>query len=99
MPRPQIVIDVTERGFGERAQRLPRHHQHVLAQHLLDPDALARDLLVGRGIRAKREQGRVLVGRNGLLLVGKGGRGVHGVLFGLHVGSKGRCQPRGRPAM
>ncbi|MGY3158413.1 hypothetical protein ACVW0V_007553 [Bradyrhizobium elkanii] len=81
--RPQIVVDVAEGGLGERAQRFPRHHQHVLAQHLLDPDALARHLLVGRGVGTKREQRRVLVGRNGLLLVGKGGGGVHELLVGF----------------
>ena len=76
MPRPQIVIDVAKGGLRQRPQRLARHDQHVLAQHLLDPHALGRDLLVRRGVRAERKQRRVLVGRNGFL-VGKGGRGVH----------------------
>ena len=67
MAGPQIMIDVAERGLRQRPQRLARHHQHVLAQHLLDPHALGRDLLVGRGVRPERKQRRVLVGRNGLL--------------------------------
>ena len=85
MPRPQIMIDVAERGLRERPQRLARHHQHVLAQHLLDPHALGRDLLVGRGVRAERKQRRVLVGRNGFWS-GDGGGGVHGGLSGLEAG-------------
>ena len=74
--RAQIVIDVAEGRFRERPQRLARHDQHVLAEHLLDPHALGRDLLVGRGVRPQRKQRRMLVGRNGFL-VGKGSRGVH----------------------
>ena len=52
MSRPQIVIDLAEGRLRQRPQRLARDHQHVLAQDLLDPDALGRDLLVGRGVRA-----------------------------------------------
>ena len=55
MPRPQIMIDVAERRLRQRPQRLARHHQHVLAQHLLDPHALGGDLLVRRGIGARAE--------------------------------------------
>ena len=77
MPRPQIMIDVAERGLRQRPQRLARHHQHVLAQHLLDPHAVGGDLLVRRGVRAQRKQRRVLVGRNGFR-IGDGGGGVHG---------------------
>ena len=55
MPRPQIMVDVAERGLRQRPQRLARHHQHVLAQHLLDPHALGGDLLVGRGVGARAE--------------------------------------------
>jgi hypothetical protein len=40
VPRAQIMIDVAERGLAQAAQRLARHHQHVLAQDLLDPHAL-----------------------------------------------------------
>ncbi len=83
MPRAQIVVDVAEGGLRQRPQRLARHHHHVAAEHLLDPHALARDLLVGRLVLAERKQRRVLVGRNGFLLVGKGGGGVHGGISGL----------------
>ena len=55
MPRPQIMVDVAERGLRQRPQRLARHHQHVLAQHLLDPHAFGGDLLVGRGVGAQAE--------------------------------------------
>src|SRR5882762_6057910 len=77
MPRPQIVIDVAERGLAERPQRLARHHQHVLAEHLFHPHALGRDLLVGRLVLAERKQRRVLVGRNGFW-IGESGGSVHG---------------------
>jgi hypothetical protein len=70
------VIDVAERSFAKRPQRLARHHQHVLAQHLLDPYALGGDLLVRRGVGAERKQRRVLVGRDGFW-IGKSGGGVH----------------------
>ena len=95
VPRAQIVIDVAEGGLRQRPQRLARHHQHVLAKHLLDPHALGRDLLVGRGVRPQRKQRRVLVGRNGLL-VGKGGRGVHVDDLGLEAGGgpERRCGDR-----
>src|SRR5258708_15021308 len=73
------MIDVAERGLGERPQRLARYHQHVLAEHVFDPHAVSRDLLVWRGVRPERKQRRVLIGRNGFLLVGEGGGGVHGV--------------------
>jgi hypothetical protein len=82
VPRPQIVVDIAECSLRQRPQRLARHHQHVLAQDLLDPHALRGDLLVRRGVRSERKQRRVLVGRNGLL-VGKGGGGVHGRDLGL----------------
>ena len=85
MPRAQVMVDVAERRLGQRPQRLARHHQHVLAQHLLDPHALGRDLLVGCGVRPKRKQRRVLVGRNGFG-IGKSGGGVHGQLAGLGAG-------------
>ncbi len=90
MPGPQVMIDIAEGSFRERPQRLARHNEHVLAEHLLDPHALGRDLLVGGGVRSQRKQRRMLVGRNGLL-VGKGSRGVHGWL----VCSKGRRRPGG----
>src|SRR3982074_1032673 len=80
------MIDVAECGFAERPQRLARYHQHVLAQHLLDPHAFGRDLLVGRGVLAERKQRRVLVRRNGGW-IGDGGGGVHGRLTGLGAGS------------
>ena len=82
MARTQVMIDVAEGGLRQSSQRLARHHQHVLAQHLLDPHTLGRDLLVRRGVGAQRKQRGVLVGRNGFG-VGKGGRGVHGRARGL----------------
>ena len=82
MPRPQIVVDVAERGLGQGPQRLARHHQHVLAQHLLDPHTLAADLLVRRGVGAERKQRRVLVGRD-RFWIGKSGGGV---MLGSRVG-------------
>ena len=93
MPRPQIMIDVAERGLAERPQRLARHHQHLLAEHLFDPHALGRDLLVGRGVRAKRKQRRVLVGRD-WFWVGKGGGSVHGGLLGLRFRARPRTPSR-----
>src|ERR1700716_3293906 len=80
------MIDVAECGFAERPQRLARHHQHVLAQDLLDPHALGRDFLVRRGVLAERKQRRVLVGRNGRWR-GDGSGGGHGELPGLGAGS------------
>ena len=53
MPRPQIMVDVAERGLRQRPQRLARHHQHVLAQHVFDPHALGGDLPVRRGVGAR----------------------------------------------
>ena len=70
MPRPQVMVDLAEGRLRQRPQRFARHHQHVLAEHLFDPHALAGNLLVGRLVLAERKQRRVLVGRNGLL-VGK----------------------------
>ncbi len=87
MSRPQIMIDVAEGGFRQRAQSLARHHQHVLAHHILDAHALARDLAIRRGVRAQRKQRRVLVGRNGGWR-GHGGRGVHGDLAVLEKALK-----------
>ena len=78
MARSQIMIDVAERRLRQRPQRLARHHQHVLAEHLLDPHALGRDLLVGRGVGPQRKQRRMLVGRN-RFWVGESGGGVHGL--------------------
>ncbi len=78
MAGPQVMVDVAERGLRQRPQRLARHHQHVPAQHLLDPHAVGRDLLVGRGVGPERKQRGVPVGRHGLG-VGKGGGGVHGL--------------------
>ncbi len=86
MTGPQIMIDVAERGLRQRPQRLARHHQHVPAQHLLDPHAFGRDFLVRRGVLAERKQRRVLVGWNGFW-VGKSGGDVHGNLTGLGAGS------------
>ena len=74
MTRAQKMIDVDERGLRERAQRLRRNHEHVLAENLLDLHGLcARDLAIRRLVLAQREQGRVVVGRRG-----DGYGGVHG---------------------
>ena len=89
------MIDVAERGLGERPQRLARYHQHVLAEHLLDPHALARDFLVGRRVCAQRKQRRVLVGRDGLLLIGKCAGGVQGRL--VSWGSAAAYAPKIEP--
>ena len=77
------MVAVAESGFRQRPQRLTRHHQHVFPQNLLDPDALGRDLLVGRLVLPERKQRGVLVGRNGLGLVGESGRSVHGSNLGV----------------
>jgi hypothetical protein len=63
MRRPQQMIDVGEGGFRERAQRLARHHQDLLAHDFLDADAVSGDLAVGRRVLAERKQRRVLVWR------------------------------------
>ena len=48
MRRTQEMIDVGEGGFGERAQSFARHHQHLFAEHALDPQPLGGDLAIGR---------------------------------------------------
>ena len=80
VPRAEIMVDVAERGLAKRPQCLARHHQHVVAQHLLDPHAFGRDLLVRRCVGAQRKQRRVLVRRDGLG-IGKSGGGVHNGLL------------------
>ena len=76
MRRAQQMIDVGERRLSQRAERLARHHQHVFAQHALDPHALGGDLAVGRLILAEREQRRVLIRRG--RMGGEGG--VHAAM-------------------
>ena len=66
----QQMIDVDESGLGQRAQRLRRDHQHVLAHDLLDLDAAGLDLAIRRGVLAQRKQGRVVVGRDGGMATG-----------------------------
>ena len=75
MRGPQQMVDVDERGFGERPHRLARDHQHLAAHDRLDPHAAVPpdDLPVGGGVLAERKQRRVLVGREGM---GREG-GVH----------------------
>ena len=63
MRRAEQMIDVGERRLRQRTKRLARHHQHLLAQHALDPHALGGDLAVRRRVLAKREQRRVLIRR------------------------------------
>ena len=75
----QQMIDVGESGFRQRAQRLARHHQHLLAQDLFDAQTVGGDFAVGRGVLAEREERGVLVG--GRWMGGEGG--VHG---GLRIG-------------
>jgi len=74
MRRAQQMIDVGERRFGECAQSLARHHQHVLAQHALDAHAAGCDFPIGRIVLAERKQRRVLIRRRRM----GGYRGVHG---------------------
>ena len=73
------MIDVGEGGFGERAQSFARHHQHLFAEHALDPQPLGGDFAVGRRVLAERKQRRVLIGRQGM-----GGQG--GVHWGCQRG-------------
>ena len=80
----QQMIDIGERGFGQRAQRLARHHQHFFAQDFFDAQAVCGDFAVGRCVLAEREERGVLVGGRGV----GGEGGVHGVslvLFHLVV--------------
>ena len=44
----QQMIDVGERGFGQRAQRLARHQQHFFAQDFFDAQPVCGDLAIGR---------------------------------------------------
>ena len=78
----QQMIDVGEGGLRQRAQRLARHHQHLLAHRALDADAqgaagrtINGELAVGRFVLAERKQRGVLIG--GRRVSGEGG--VHGV--------------------
>ena len=48
MRGPQEVIDVGERRFGERAQRLARHDQHLFAQRTFDAQPVGGELAIGR---------------------------------------------------
>ena len=80
MRRAQQMIDVGEGGLGQRAQRLVRDHQHVLAHHLLDRDAADVELAIGRLVGAERKQRRVVVRGDG---GGWGDGGVHGQTFAL----------------
>ena len=76
MRRAQQMIDVDERGLRQRAHRLVRDDDDVLAHHFLDPHALAGDFPIRRGVLAERKQRRVLVGRD------RGGDGdVHGLML------------------
>jgi len=68
------MIDVGEGRFRQRAHRVTRHDENLLAHDALDLHALRGDFSVGRSIRAQREERRVLVGRR---RVGGEGR-VHG---------------------
>ena len=70
----QQMRDIGKRRLGQRAQRLARHHQHVLAHDVLDAQAVGGDFAVGRGVLAEREERGVLVGRR--RVGGEGG--VHG---------------------
>ena len=70
---PQQVIDVFEGGLGQGAQRLVLDHEHVLAHGLFHPYTADIELAVRRLIRPEREQGPVVIGRDG----GRGDGGVH----------------------
>ena len=66
----QQVIDIGKRRLRQRAERLARHHQHVLAHDALDAHAIG-DLAVRRGVVAEGEERGVLVG--GRRVGGEGG--------------------------
>src|SRR5262249_60228185 len=102
VPRPQQVVDVGERRFRERAQRLAFDDDEVMAAHALRAHAIGGELAVGRGVGAQREK------RGGLLRRGGGGgggawgflvlgeptsRGVFGGFFSVVCGP-GRRTPR-----
>jgi len=72
MSRPQQVVDIGERGFRERAQRLAFDDDELVLAHALHPHAVGGKLAVGRGVGAEREQRGVLIRR------GDGGGDVHG---------------------
>ncbi len=74
MRGPQQMIDVDEGGLGERAQRLARHDQHVVAHDFFDAHAVGGELAVGRVVRAEREQRACACRGDG----GRGDGGVHG---------------------
>ena len=76
MPRPQVVVDVDERGLASARSASRDDHHHLLAHHRLDPHAVGRNLLVGRLVLAERKQRRVLVGRDFRERTG----GVHGAI-------------------
>ena len=71
----QQMIDVGERGLRQRAERLARHDQHLLAHDALDAHAVG-DFAVGRWVLAEGEERGVLVG--GCWVGGEGG--VHGLV-------------------
>jgi len=48
MRGPQQVVDVGERGLGERAQRLAGHHDDLLAHDFLHAHPIGGNLAVGR---------------------------------------------------
>ena len=78
----QQMIDVGERGLRQRAERLARHHQHLLAHDASRRARRRRDLAVGRRVLAERKQRRVLIG--GRRVGGEGG--VHGIqCAGFHL--------------
>ena len=44
----QQMIDIGERSFRQRAQRLARHHQHLFAQDFFDAQPVCGDFAIGR---------------------------------------------------
>jgi hypothetical protein len=56
------MVDVDKGLLGQQPDRRTVDHQHLAAEHGLDPDPVRRQLAVRGGVFAQREQRGVLVG-------------------------------------
>src|SRR5262249_58794944 len=65
--RPQQVVDIGERRFRERAQRLAFDHDELVFARAFQPYAIGGELAVGRGVATEREQRGGAVRRGGVL--------------------------------